>query len=81
VSGRTTNYSVKLRRAMAEGAEIVGAVEPRVGWKMAYLPRRKGDPKPWRAEADPLGPRFTGRECKAVTANGGGPWTVARLLP
>jgi hypothetical protein len=78
MSGR--NYTADLRRAQREGALVVGAAQPREGWGMDYRPRRKGDPLPWVAIADPTGPRYNGRECKAVTSSGGGPWAVARLV-
>lgn len=75
------NYTRELRTAQAEGAKIVGAMQPREGWEMVYAPRNVRDPLPWIATADPLGFRFNGRELKAVTPNGGGPWSVAKLLP
>lgn len=80
----TRNYTRELRRAQAEGAVIVGAMQPFMDDPMSYEPRLKGDPLPWVPAPGIVGRlsfRFNGRELKAVTPNGGGPWSVARLLP
>jgi hypothetical protein len=79
MSGR--NYTAPLRKALSEGAQIVCAVSPYSGEEMKYRPRRSGDTRPWVLKSGTVSWRYSGRECKAVTPNGGGPWAVARLLP
>lgn len=80
MSGRSTNYTAELRKFKAEGAKIVCQVKPYEDQEVVYVPRNPGDPKPWRLMADPDGYRYSGRECTAVTPNGGGPWALARVL-
>lgn len=80
MNDRSTNYTAALRKAQAEGAEIACAMQPYLDRRMEYKPRTKGDPSPWVLAGSTSAFRFNGRECKAVTPNGGGPWSVARLL-
>jgi hypothetical protein len=75
----TRNYTQELLKAQREGAKIVVSLQPYAGREATYQPRSIHDSLPWVTEGAPY--RFTGRECHAVTPNGNGPWSVARLLP
>jgi hypothetical protein len=69
--------TAELRKARHEGA----AITTKSGTPVIYAPRRKGDRKPWLYREGANWYRYTAADCKAVTPNGGGPWSVARLLP
>lgn len=68
----------QLKQAQKEGARIIGPNGETVTWR----PARNRDYKPWVATDGPNTDqeRFPARQCRAVTPNGGGPWSVARLL-
>lgn len=72
------NFTQELLGYQREGAQIVCSLAPHEGTEVFYRPRTKGDPQPWMLPGAPY--RYSGRECHAVTPNGGGPWAVARLL-
>lgn len=68
-----------LLRARDEGARI----ETSQGCDVGYFPRHRGDRLPWLMKGwpDEIRYRRSSAECRAVTPTGGGPWSVARLLP
>lgn len=69
----------ELLKARDEGAEIRVCLIN--GDTVEYAPRQSGDRKPWRCKDGLPWKRYTAAECIAVSPNGGGPWSVARLLP
>lgn len=77
---RPTGYrSSDLIAATREGAIIVTQDNTEV----LYRPRKNNDQRPWLQKGKPgdsLRYRHAVGECRPVTPNGLGPWSVAKLL-